>query len=121
MRATCLQFGVRLDDLGTYALPWSDLAALIQWAPADSPIMRAVHPEVAEFATPMKTNQILADHFDATAWGNYQRAHGKGSRPKPYPRPGDRSKQRFGSRRMSRAEARRFLERRRQGLPAVRE
>lgn len=82
--------------------------------------MRAMNPEIAEWATPLKTNQIVADVFDATAWANYQRAGGKGSKPKPYPRPGDKTKKKFGTRRMSRMEAQQFLARRRRGLPAMR-
>lgn len=107
-----------MDDLGTFALPWSDLHALITWAPEDSPIMRAIHPEVSEWASRVKTNSILADAIDVAQWANYQRGGGKGSKPKPYPRAGSRSRTTFGKRRMDRAEARAWLKKRRQGLPA---
>lgn len=116
MRATCLLFGVRLDDVGTHALPWSDLSALIRWAPPDSPIVRAMHPEIGEWATALKTNQILADGVDVSQWANFQRGGGKGSKPKPYPRPGDKTRRKFGARRMRRGEAQEWLARRRRGL-----
>lgn len=84
----------------------------------DSPIVRAAHPEVAEWASTAKTNAILADGFDVSQWANYQRGGGKGSKPRPYPRPGDRSTRKFGTRRMTRQEVQSWLARRRQGLPA---
>lgn len=80
--------------------------------------MRALHPEVAEWSSRIKTNSILADAVDVAQWANYQRGGGRGSKPKPYPRPGDRQRKKFGTRLMSPAEAREWLAKRRQGLPA---
>lgn len=39
---------------------------------------------------------LLADIFDVLSWGNYQRARGKGARPKRYPRPGANDVKTYG-------------------------
>lgn len=35
---------------------------------------------------------LLAGIFDATQWGNYQRARGRGAKPQKWPRPGEEPK-----------------------------
>lgn len=53
-----------------------------------SAIARALDPEGALWADPAMANFLLAAVVDHLAAANWQRSGGKGSRPKPVPRPG---------------------------------
>jgi len=61
------------------------LISFIQNLPPDSALNRAMNPkdEVGAWYSPIKTNAILADLFDAFVAANTK--HGK--KPKEYPRP----------------------------------
>lgn len=64
------------------------------------------------------TDHLLAAVLDALNSGNWQRGGGKGPRPKPTPRPGRggrKSTRMGGNTTMSLAEARAWLDRRRDG------
>ena len=67
---------------------------------------------------------LLAGIFDATQWGNYQRGGGKGRKPKPIPRPGERPTQETygaGATVMTIDEAREWSAQRRARLEALAE
>lgn len=49
--------------------------------------MRAVYGASFEWDSP---TYLLAAIFDAVNWANYQRGGGKGARPKPVARPGEK-------------------------------
>lgn len=55
---------------------------------------------------------MIADVFDAIRHLGW---NGRGSGPMAYPRPGDRTVRKFGTKRMGLAEAQEFLARRRRG------
>lgn len=82
--------GNSLSDVGR-RLDWSALNSFMQKTAPDSALMREIHPDVYNWATPMKTNALLADIYDVLnainanlcAKGTGKRA----KRPKPYPRP----------------------------------
>lgn len=82
--------GNSLQDVGR-RLDWSALNSIIRNIAPDSALMRELHPDVYQWATPTKTNALLADIYDVLnainanlcAKGTGKRA----KRPKPYPRP----------------------------------
>lgn len=68
-------------------LSWRKLRVLITHLPADSPYGRAVLGDDHIWTLDA---QLLAAIHDRLAAANWQRAGGKGQRPKPIPRPGTR-------------------------------
>lgn len=64
----------------------SRLVSLIWQLPSDSRLVRALDPS-AEWST---TEHLLAAVVDALHTANWQRGGGKGSRPEPIERPGQR-------------------------------
>ena len=78
--------GMRLRDLGSDTLTWSDLATLLHYPRDRGPLYRAVLGDRAEWD---HQAQLLAHVIDLLAAANWQRAGGKEhDRPEPYPRPG---------------------------------
>jgi len=110
--------GRELEDVGR-SLSWRALGNFVRHLPTDSATMRDVRPEIAEWGTVVKTNEILADIFDVlsminsnlVALGNRKQA----KQPKLYPRPGAKPKdeQHFGSGALPPAELRRWIEEKR--------
>lgn len=91
LRYDLFMAGRSLDDLGTPALSWIDLRALVKWAPMTSAYARSYYGhEVAAWAS--LDVQISALIADLLASGNWQRSGGKGSKPKPLKRPGSDTK-----------------------------
>lgn len=91
--------GRRLEDLGTPALPWTELAVLLRYAPPTSALVRELQPELANWVSGRVTADLLATIADLLANGNWQR-QGKKNAPKPKPikRPGAvTSATRYGS------------------------
>lgn len=60
---------------------------LLAHLPPDAATRRALDPENAGWGI---TEQLMAASVDALRGANWQRGGGKGSRPKPVPRPGIR-------------------------------
>ncbi len=90
-----IALGLRLRDLGTDKLSWRDLEVVIQQSPRESAYARAAAQEHSQWDV---VAYLLALLVDSTAMGNWQRGGGKGSKPKPVPRPGaDSGAKRFGS------------------------
>ena len=78
--------GMRLRDLGSETLTWSDLATLLYYPRERGPLYRAVLGDRAEWD---HLAQLLATIIDMLAGANWQRSGGKEQdRPEPYPRPG---------------------------------
>lgn len=99
--------GIDLRDLGTDVLPWWRLAAILQNLPLSSATARAVHGEKTEWSA---AEHLLASILDVLQVANWQRGGGKGSRPQPTKRPGvadGQDRRKFGTARMTLAEARR--------------
>lgn len=82
--------GYSLDDVGR-GLSWDSLAAFVAGLGEDSALMRDLHPDVAKWATRIKTNALLADIFDCLAQINANivaiGSRKKQKKPKAYPRP----------------------------------
>ena len=101
-RDLLVRTGFNLDDVGR-ALPWSTFGAFLSHAEPDSALAAELHPELAEWSTVLKTNQILADIFDILAVIQATLAAKGGKKkpqkPKPYPRPWveDKSRRHFGA------------------------
>jgi hypothetical protein len=105
-----LTLGCDIRDLGTSALPWYRLRAIVTYLPPTSALARSIHGEKALWTT---TDHLLAAAVDALASGNWQRGGGKGKRPKPLPRPGetDAGARTMGTGRMTVQDAQTFFER----------
>ena len=90
-----ISLGLRLRDLGTDKLSWRDLAVIARQLPRESALARAMVEESSQWGV---TEHLLALVVDVLAVANWQRGGGKGSRPKPLPRPGAQSSgKKFGS------------------------
>lgn len=91
--------GYCLDDIGG-RLSWSALGAFLRRPDLTGEIAKDIDPELSLWSTQAKTNIILADIFDMLAMLNANLcAMGTGKRaqkPKSYPRPNDKDKQRIG-------------------------
>lgn len=66
-------------------MTWRRLLVLLRHLPTDSASVRAVDPERALWGL---GEQLLAGVADSVRGGNWQRGGGKGSKPRPIPRPG---------------------------------
>lgn len=85
----------------------------LQHLPSDSATLRAVNPDDIDWGLP---EQLLAGIVDVLTWANYQRAGGKGPKPKPIPRPGVKTNtRRYGRTTLPPVEARRILDGYRRG------
>ena len=91
--------GYSLEDIGR-ALSWSALGAFLRHIDINSETAMEIEPELASWAGTAKTNALLADIFDILAMINANLcAMGSGKKakkPKGYPRPGDKDKQKIG-------------------------
>lgn len=86
IEADLIALGLRLRHVGTDALAWHELYAVIKHLPQSSAYFRVLHPEEAEWDL---SAMLLADIADALRVANWQRGGGKRSEyPKPIPRPG---------------------------------
>lgn len=94
-----MQTGYSLDDVGG-ALSWSALGAFLQRVDPGSALAHELEPELSAWATPFKTNAILADIYDMLAQINANLVSGfsrrRSQKPKRYPRPGDDDKRKLG-------------------------
>lgn len=88
-----------MDDIGR-TLSWGALGAFLRRPDLTGEIAKEIDPDIATWATQIKTNIILADIYDMLAMLNANLcAMGSGKKaqkPKSYPRPGDNDKQRIG-------------------------
>lgn len=92
-----IRLGLRLDDLGTFALSWRDLLVIVRRSRPDSDLARELN---GSGEPPWGvTDYLLAAVVDLLANANWQR-QGKKSAPKPRPikRPGQVTEgQKYGS------------------------
>lgn len=91
-----MRCGYELKDVGR-SLSWGALRSFIENIGAESCTARDIDPELHEWTTQLKTNQILADIYDMLAMINANLvAYGskkQAKKPKLYPRikkPGDK-------------------------------
>lgn len=75
--------GRSLDDLG-HAYSWDDFAAFVKFAPVDSRLAASV----TGMSAWTRGEVLLASAVDALRGANWQRAKGRGPRPKPIKVPG---------------------------------
>ena len=94
-----IKTGYTLEDIGR-SLSWGALGSFLHHIDLDTETARELSPEYAGWSTSMKTNAILADIYDVLAMINANLcAMGTGKRatkPKAYPRPGDKDKKQIG-------------------------
>lgn len=72
---------------GTDRFSWHDLAVFLRASGRGAALERYRDPEGHDWGT---SEYLLAGIFDVLAGANWQRAGGKGRRPEPITRPGDR-------------------------------
>lgn len=111
--------GHEFNDIGR-ALSWDALDSFLRNVGLDSALARELKPEMAAWATPLKTNTILADIADELAQINANLvAIGAGrpaKKPRPYPRPWrdqNTDEQHFGKGALPPDELRKWFERKR--------
>lgn len=97
-------YQVALTDLGR-RLSWRRLLVLIRHLPPSSSVAVLTHGP--QWAT---GDYLLAAAVDALHGANWQRSGGKGSRPKPIPRPGDKSRAKTYGNAIPIEDARRIIE-----------
>lgn len=73
-----LALGLRLRDLGTDALTWAELAAVVHQSPSGSALDRARNPS---HLWDLSHRQLLAAAADMLQVGNWQRGGGQGPQP----------------------------------------
>lgn len=90
VEAELIKVGLRLRWLcdGTDRLNWRDVQVVILEADQGSAIARY---ELGESAFWTVDTHLLAGVLDALNGANFQRGGGKGKRPEPVPRPGEKS------------------------------
>lgn len=87
--------GVELEDVGV-SLSWETFASFLYNLGPESALWRSTHPEMRDWASPLRTNIILADIYDllaninANLCGGFSRK--KPHHVKPYPRPWETKK-----------------------------
>lgn len=80
--------GLRLRDLGTDRLTWSDLKAIVRHAPTTSALVRAQEPERSRWGVTEYLLAIIADSLRWLVWAKTKDAKRRRNQPKPIPRPG---------------------------------
>ena len=90
VEAELIKVGLRLRWLcdGTDRLNWRDVQVVILEADQGSAIARC---ELGESAFWTVDTHLLAGVLDALNGANFQRSGGRGKRPSPIPRPGEKS------------------------------
>ena len=90
VEAELIRVGLRLRWLcdGTDRLNWRDVQVVILEAEQGSAIARC---ELGESAFWTVDTHLLAGVLDALNGANFQRSGGRGKRPSPVPRPGEKS------------------------------
>jgi len=106
-----------LSDVGG-ALSWSALKSFLTQIKLGSALGEELNPEITEWSTRKKTNEILADIFDVLQVINAQlrviASHRPGRKPEPYKRPGqDNGKKRIGKGALPLDEMRKWIQSRR--------
>lgn len=101
--------GLRLRYLGTDALTWTDLEALVIWADEKSAITRALRGDDWQWGLPELLTAAAVDRLSLLVYFQTKDAQHKRNQPKPIPRPGVRPPERYGDKPMSIAEMNRFL------------
>lgn len=81
-----LTVGMRLRDLGTDALTWEELLAVVRQQPQDSALGRAVHGADVAWGLPEQLLAAIADTLAMQFWADHNRR--KAHKPKPIERPG---------------------------------
>lgn len=109
--------GYDLEDIG-HSLSWGALGAFLHKLDISSETAKELDPDLAVWCSLAKTNALLADLYDLMAQINANLcAIGSGdraSRPKKYPRPGNRNKdaKHIGNAAKSPEELRKFFTKR---------
>jgi len=81
--------GLRLRDLGSERLTWTDLRAIVRHSPVDSALIRAKEPERSRWGVSEYLLAVIADSLRWLVWAKTKDAKRNRNRPKPIPRPGD--------------------------------
>ena len=115
-RDLLVETGHELRDIGR-TLSWGALSSFLSSVHLDSALAEELNPDMARWATRVKTNEILADIYDMLAVINANLhvhiTHKPGKKPKPYKRPGDQDKQHIGKDAIPLSKMREWIESRR--------
>ena len=101
--------GLRLRDLGTEALTWADLQAIVVWVDQDSALSRALRGDDWPWGLSEMLTAAAVDRLSWLVYFQTKDAQHKRNQPKPIPRPGVQQPERYGDKPMSIAEMNRFL------------
>lgn len=101
--------GLRLRDLGTDALTWSDLQAIVVWSGPESALSRAYRGDDWPWGLQEMLTAAMVDGIRWLVWSKTSDAQHKRNQPKPIPRPGVQQAERYGDKPMSISEMNKFL------------
>lgn len=85
-----------LDDV-PHRLCWRAMCAFVQHLPADSALVREMHPEQAGWTPAVQMLATIIDVVRENTWATITAAGGKADKPKPIKRPWDSGSRHFGS------------------------
>lgn len=107
IQADLIDRGLRLRHLGTEALTWGDLSAVIAHLPVESATFRAVKTDWM-WGLPEMLFADIADSLHWLVWAKTTDAQKGRNHPKPIPRPGVKGPERIGDK-TSLAQMNQFL------------
>lgn len=107
IKADLIDRGLRLRDLGTEALTWDDLNAVLTCLLPDAALARAINPQWV-WGLPEMLAADIADSLRWLVWAKTKDAAKGRNQPKPIPRPGVKQPERIGTR-TSVADMNKFL------------
>ncbi|MFI7001355.1 DUF5361 domain-containing protein [Nocardia sp. NPDC050175] len=92
-----IALGLRLRRLATDDLSWSDLKAIVKYAPLDSALARATKGADHQWQLSEHLLADVADSLRWLVWSKTTAAQDGRDRPVPIPRPGVRRAERIGT------------------------
>lgn len=83
-----ITLGLRLRTLASEKLGWRELKAIVKFLPAESALMRSVHPKTHHWQLDQYLLADMADCLRWLVWAKTEDARNGRNRPEPIPRPG---------------------------------
>ncbi|MFD4443425.1 DUF5361 domain-containing protein [Nocardia sp. NPDC058519] len=93
-----ISLGLRLRSLGSEGFSWRDLKVVVKHLPADSALIRSMHPDTHRWQLDQHLMADMADSLRWLVWARSEDARHGRNRPTPIQRPGVKSdRERIGT------------------------